>query len=255
MSYERFIAFGIFWFFITLSVESSIIPIKDVIFEHRVYLPFIGAVIAITTSTLIAKNKLAGKQLRMVKTIIPILVLMTTVFSVATYERNIVWQDKVSLWSDVVRKSPSKSRGYKNLGSAYREKGFINKAMEQFQAALKLDTNYANAYNFLGSVYGSVDEAIEHYQAFLKLKPDDAAAHNDLGSLYRYKGFIEKAVEHYHIALKLNPDYALAHYNLGIIYMKIGLEKEAISEFEAVLKIQPAFGEVRQVLESLTKYR
>jgi hypothetical protein len=35
----RLMAFGIFWFFITLSVESSVIPIVDVIFEHRVYLP------------------------------------------------------------------------------------------------------------------------------------------------------------------------------------------------------------------------
>ena len=29
------IAFAIFWFFITLSVESSIIPIRDALFEHR----------------------------------------------------------------------------------------------------------------------------------------------------------------------------------------------------------------------------
>ncbi len=37
--YHRLIGFGILWFFITLSVESSFIPIVDVIFEHRVYLP------------------------------------------------------------------------------------------------------------------------------------------------------------------------------------------------------------------------
>jgi len=39
---SRLIAFGIFWFFLTASVESSIIPIRDVIFEHRVYLPSAG---------------------------------------------------------------------------------------------------------------------------------------------------------------------------------------------------------------------
>jgi hypothetical protein len=42
----RLISFAIFWFFITLSVESSIIPIRDVIFEHRVYLPSVGFVMA-----------------------------------------------------------------------------------------------------------------------------------------------------------------------------------------------------------------
>jgi hypothetical protein len=47
---SRLISFGIFWFFITLSVESSIIPIRDVIFEHRVYLPSVGFVICLTVA-------------------------------------------------------------------------------------------------------------------------------------------------------------------------------------------------------------
>jgi len=47
---SRLLSFGIFWFFITLSVESSIIPIRDVIFEHRVYLPSVGFVIFLTTA-------------------------------------------------------------------------------------------------------------------------------------------------------------------------------------------------------------
>ncbi|MCX5884708.1 MAG: hypothetical protein NT096_02140 [Proteobacteria bacterium] len=44
---RRLISFAILWFFITLSVESSIIPIRDVIYEHRVYLPSVGFVILI----------------------------------------------------------------------------------------------------------------------------------------------------------------------------------------------------------------
>ncbi|MBW1677892.1 MAG: hypothetical protein JRJ79_15150, partial [Deltaproteobacteria bacterium] len=39
---HRLIAFSILWFFITLSVESSVIPIIDYIFEHRLYLPSVG---------------------------------------------------------------------------------------------------------------------------------------------------------------------------------------------------------------------
>ncbi|MFQ5354484.1 MAG: hypothetical protein ACE5DR_06005, partial [Thermodesulfobacteriota bacterium] len=35
-------AAGLLWFFITLSVESTVIPIRDVIFEHRMYLPGAG---------------------------------------------------------------------------------------------------------------------------------------------------------------------------------------------------------------------
>ena len=47
---SQLISFGIFWFFTTISVESSIIPIRDVIFEHRVYLPSVGFVIFLTVA-------------------------------------------------------------------------------------------------------------------------------------------------------------------------------------------------------------
>jgi hypothetical protein len=42
---RRLIALGILWFFLTISIESSLIPIKDLIFEHRTYLPGIGFLI------------------------------------------------------------------------------------------------------------------------------------------------------------------------------------------------------------------
>ena len=45
---NRFISFGIFWFFLTLAVESSIIPISDLMFEHRTYLPSFGFFLLIT---------------------------------------------------------------------------------------------------------------------------------------------------------------------------------------------------------------
>ena len=38
----RLVSFSIFWFFLTLLPESSFLPIKDVIFEHRLYLPLVG---------------------------------------------------------------------------------------------------------------------------------------------------------------------------------------------------------------------
>lgn len=118
----RITAFGIFWFFITLSVESSIIPIPMVIDEYRVYLPsvffFTGMVSAIF---LFKKPKIIA---------ISILVLIPLIFSYATYKRNIVWASNVSLWTNVVRKSPLKERGHTNLGNTYKRKGLTDKTIE-----------------------------------------------------------------------------------------------------------------------------
>lgn len=61
---SRLISFGIFWFFITISVESSIIPIRDVIFEHRVYLPSVGFVIFLTVAIYQMMEQIKTKKQR-----------------------------------------------------------------------------------------------------------------------------------------------------------------------------------------------
>ena len=76
----RFIAFGIFWFFITISVESSFIPIVDLIFEHRVYLPSVGFFIALTTGIFLLLNKFGQRKLHTIGVVIFMLVII--VFSV-----------------------------------------------------------------------------------------------------------------------------------------------------------------------------
>ena len=53
----RMVSFGIFWFFVTLSVESSIIPIVDVIYEHRLYLPSVGFFLAFMSGMVFIREK------------------------------------------------------------------------------------------------------------------------------------------------------------------------------------------------------
>jgi len=182
----RLIAFGIFWFFITLSVESSIIPIRDVIFEHRVYLPSIGAVVAFSTAVSCYASRLSVTRYSLPLLLTTIIIIL----SIATYQRNIVWQDEMSLWKDVVKKSPNKSRGHNNLGNAYNVKGLT-------------------------------DKAIEHYQIALRLKPDNANTHYNIGVLYEKIGLLDEAMEHYHTALRLNPKDEDARKSLIEISQKI----------------------------------
>ena len=196
LSATRLISFGIFWFFITLSVESSIIPIRDVIFEHRLYLPVIGISIAFTSAIFYFVSRFTHYASRsgfprwvaptrithyVFSLLLPIVVIT---LSIAAYQRNVVWQDGISLWEDVVRKSPQKARGHSNMGVVYKDKGMT-------------------------------DKAIEHYQIALRIKPDYAEAHNNLGNAYKDKGLTDKVIEEYQIALRLKPDYADARMELG----------------------------------------
>ncbi|MEK6582508.1 MAG: tetratricopeptide repeat protein, partial [Nitrospirota bacterium] len=241
----RLISFGIFWFFITLSVESSIIPIRDIIFEHRLYLPVIGISMAFTSAVFYFVSRFTHYASRITHYVFSLLLpIVVIVLSIATYQRNTVWQDKMRLWGDVVKKSPNKARGHNNLGIAYDDKDIMDKAIEHYQIALRINQNYAEAYNNLGNAYykkGLADKAIEHYQIALRIKPEFVEAHNNIANAYDNKGMTDKAIEHYQIALKLKPDYAEIYNNIGIAYDNKGMTDMAIEHYQIALKLKPDY--------------
>jgi hypothetical protein len=89
--HTRVITFGVFWFFMTLSVESSIIPIVDVIFEHRVYLPAAGVFVALSVLIFSVMEKLKSRRVGLHGVIVPVLVLIIVLLTGASYARNKVW--------------------------------------------------------------------------------------------------------------------------------------------------------------------
>ena len=211
------ISFGLLWFFITLSVESSIIPIIDVIFEHRLYLPSVGMFVAVTTSLFIAKNRLEGGKLHFEKAIMPTCILILIILTGATYSRNMIWQDRKTLWEDIVKKAPSNARAHVNLGFAYSSEGLTDQAIEQYQIAIRLRPDYAEAHNNLGNAYrsnGLIEEAVGQYLIALNLQPDYADVHFNLGNIYFNKALFDKAIEHYEIAVQLNPNDSEALHRL-----------------------------------------
>jgi len=239
---SRLIAFGIFWFFITLSVESSIIPITDIIFEHRAYLPSAGLFITVAAALIAAKDRMVDTAPQFVKAVIPMFALFILFLSVAAFMRNTVWRNDLALWSDVVAKSPLKERGHNNLGVAYFNRGMINEAIEQYRTALRLDPKSVNAYhNFGNALYkkGMLDEAVEKYETALQLDPKSVNAHNNLGVIYFDRGMFDQAEEHYRTALEINPFTANANSNLGNVYLKKGMVDQAIEQYQIALQINP----------------
>ncbi len=140
----RLIAFGIFWFFITLSVESSIIPLLMVINEYRVYLPSSGIFMAATTVVFLLLKLPGGKTVRMALAV-P-LIAIPLIFSYATYARNTVWESEISLWKDAVRKSPENAIAHNNLSVAYLSAGLIDEAMEHYEITLRLTPDNGDIY-------------------------------------------------------------------------------------------------------------
>jgi tetratricopeptide (TPR) repeat protein len=76
------------------------------------------------------------------------------------------------------------------------------------------------AHHNLGIAYasqGQWDRAIVEYQTALRLKPDYAVAHYNLGIAYASQGQWDRAIAEYQTALRLKPDFYEARQRLNDI--------------------------------------
>ena len=229
------ISFGIFWFFITLSVESSVFPIIDPLFEHRLYLPIFGFGLVIAY---IVFCLLPIKRLWCV--ILSILVIAS--LGTATHLRNRTYENGITLWSDVVSKSPLNFRAYYNLGNALYKNGRMEEAIKSYSDALRIKQDFAVAHLNLGialTEVGRLDNAISHLLEAMRIKPGDAGIHNNLGNALMKLGRLQKAVLHFSEAIRIAPKFAQGHNNLGIALAQQGNLNDAMVHLSEALKIEP----------------
>lgn len=218
----RLVPFGIFWFFVTLSIESGLIPIIDVMFEHRLYLPGFGIMLAVVATVLYGWERCGcAERFRFT----PLLILMAavvTTFSCAAWQRNRVWQSEVTLWSDVIAKKPDNPRGYNMVGSYYLALVRPVEALPYFWKALAVDPTYAEARSNLGSALiqsGQLDEGLNQLLMTARTNRFDAIDQGILyyliGKAYYAKGMLDKAVQSLDLALYYAPKY-MAAYSLRL---------------------------------------
>lgn len=229
------ISFGIFWFFITLSIESSVFPIKDALFEHRLYLPMFGFAIIVAYMVFCL---LPVKELWHI--VISILIIL--LFGSSTFVRNKTYHNGVILWSDVVSKSPLNFRAYYNLGNALYKSERMEEAIKRYSEALRINQDFAVAHLNLGvalTEVGRLDNAIRHLSEAMRIKPGDAGIHNNLGNALMKLGRLQDAVTQFSEAIRIAPKFAQAHNNLGIALAQQGNLKDAMVHFSEAVGIEP----------------
>jgi hypothetical protein len=149
------LSFGIGWFILQM-LPTSVIPRNDLLSERNLYLALFGLVLAIVV--------LCSRVTQWLKTLLPqprvirlgansLAALLVLVLCVFTFQRNRLYHDQVSLWSETVRLSPNKARPHNNLGYAYALQGDWNQAIDEFRFAARLDPDYALAQTNLRNAY------------------------------------------------------------------------------------------------------
>lgn len=205
---------GICWYFLALAVSSSFIPQAELIAEHRAYFASVGLIMAIICLVDLLRTKLDTAKNSVL--IMFGIVVWCMVMFVLTYKRNNVWQSGTSLWSDAVKKSPTKDRPWYNLGVAYLTTGNYAESIKCFKKSIELSPGSGAAYELLAISRLNLKEYREAAEVSLRgieLDPANPVLYNNLGIAYAELGRNEDAIQAFSTALVLRPGYEKALLN------------------------------------------
>jgi len=245
---NKLVSFGLFWFLLSMAVESGIIPIRDVMMEHRMYLPLFGA--GLITAGLIMRY--LPYRLIMSMYVGGAIILIALAFT--TYSRNEAWKTDLSLWQDSYDKNPENPRVMNNLGLAIkvnsnlapniREREIeLKRAINLFTNSMKMDTIFVQAFMNRGLSYfelGKYDMAMKDIEIVVEKKPKEEYLYHYIeGVTFAKQGLIKAADISFDLAFRLNDHFAPLLTWRGLVSAEMEQYQKAINNFQASLKLDP----------------
>lgn len=224
--------FVIGWFFATIAIES-IIPLPDMFFEHRLYLPLVAYAIGLAVLLSSAARTKGWSWL---------IIVLLIGYASTTVMRNYTWHSEVSLWEDTTAKSPTKSRPWRMLGDAYLKQQDYSKALAAYQQALSLQPDNMEIEANLAATYvaaGNVSQAVSIYQSVLQKDPNQAQIWFNYGDAKKKLSDYSEAIKALHTAIKLDSSFADAWYNLADCYRLAGNKSKSNEFFNIALSRWP----------------
>lgn len=187
------------WFFVILAPTSTFIPIRDPIYEHRMYLSLaaVMALFVIGVWTLLSRMRGQSEQGAAIGPICAGICLLPAIaLMILTIQRNALYQDPLRLWEDNIQIVPDNWRARNNLAKQYLDEAdqhpeYVDKAIEHLKFAVDIYPEFVNGWYNLGNAYSrkkDYDNAIDAYQNALKKNPVYTVAHIMLGNAHTDKG-------------------------------------------------------------------
>jgi Flp pilus assembly protein TadD len=246
----RAAAFGVAWFFVVLAPTSSVLPLADVLMEHRIYLASWGVIFA----TAILVGSLV-QRFRPVLRVVALTCLCVGLAS-ATFLRIGVWRSKLALWSDCVAKSPRKARVHLGLGNAFRQAGETFRAIDEFHTALDLareDPRWIRLEireKLAGALLslGRADDAIAEVRGGLGERPNDGELLGLLAMAHLQRRDLPAAAAAAEASIRGARDLGASYRVLGMVRLAQGTAEAAMAALEKAVRIDPDGAQGRLLL-------
>ncbi|OWY73476.1 hypothetical protein B7486_03800 [cyanobacterium TDX16] len=233
------LGFVFVWFFLVLLPTSSFVPLKDVIFEHRMYLSLASVSVLFVIGARWILGRLCQAGLLIPSAARPIavgtLLAVAAALGARSYSRNQDYHDSIGMWSSVVARYPEHSRALNSLAVAYYELGEYEKAIPHFEAAIRVAPNDTKARSNLAQTLhklGRSLESAEEYAKAAELQPESWTTAFNQGNGYYEAGRDQEAIDALAAAKSINPGEIEAYIVTGNALTHMIRHDEAIAEYQ-----------------------
>lgn len=218
---------GFLFFAVSLAPASSIVPLPDILAERRLYLPIFGLILMLVS--VVPYNSRA------------LLLTVVAVLSILTGLRAGVWANRLTFWFNATQGNPGNARARIGYGTALLERGQPRPALEQFEAARRLDPASVLALANIASAHQALADwkaARADLQQLAQLRPT-AENFTLLGSVAARLSDVDQATLALGKAIEIDPNYAPAYGYLAAIEVAKNQIPEARADIGRALALDP----------------
>jgi tetratricopeptide (TPR) repeat protein len=163
----------------------------------------------------------------------------------AQYARKRDFDRAIPDYDEAIRLDPKYVQAYNGRGWAYARKGDNDRAIRDHDEAIRLNPNDAVSFHYRGMVHddkGDLDRAIRDYDETIRLNPKSAGAFENRGIAHLQKGDNDRAIRDFDEAIRLNPKLVVATENRGIAYFQKGDHERAMRDYNEAIRLDPRYG-------------
>ncbi|MCH8903160.1 MAG: tetratricopeptide repeat protein [Bacteroidetes bacterium] len=236
---KRHLIFGGLFFITNLIFVLHLLALNtSLAYDRFSYLPYIGIFYMLGYGIYLGYSKLPKYRILFIGAPLVFLVVM----GVESSNRILVWRNSESLWTSAINNHPLLPIAFNGRGEYYYKQNQFDKAMLDFNEALRLKPTYPEAHYNQGLVYHDEkknEQAYNSYSTAILQKEDFAKAYNNRGTINKILGRIEEGLKDYNQAIALDPDFFEAYNNRGNLSSDLGKYDEALADYNLAIQINP----------------
>ncbi|MEY5049326.1 MAG: hypothetical protein RLZZ175_2685 [Bacteroidota bacterium] len=233
---RKVLVFGAIVFLGSLSLVLKLVPFGNAITAER-YTYF--AYIALAWIVAVFIDKIENKSIKN-----GILVGICFILSIMSFQRIKVWKNNITLFSDVIEKSPTNATPYTIRAESYDLIGDKQAALQDYTKAISLSPTALDALFNRAVIYFQLNDfqsAVNDFNAYEKAKNNFPLLYLNRAKSYSNLKEFDKAISDFNKYLNTEPNDYEALNQLGLCYYNLKDYKNAIAQYDKSIVLSPNF--------------